>query len=206
MATKKQTTTTADLSAFNYEVSPELLTQAIYVYQENSHRGMSKVKTRGEVNRTTKKVYKQKGTGGARHGSRSANVYVGGGVVFGPVGHKATPVSLNKKMKIRALAGILSLYKKEDRLVVVNPQDLKSQNTKEASKLLPDTKGTLSLVHFNESPEFMKAVANIKDLGLYAANRLNVYKVATSAKLALTPSAVEHLSGRISALSNKKAK
>jgi len=87
MATKKvQTTSLQDLSVFNLEVSPALLTQAIYVYQENTHIGTSKVKTRGEVDLTKKKVYKQKGTGNARHGSKSAPIYVGGGVVFGPRG------------------------------------------------------------------------------------------------------------------------
>lgn len=206
MATKKQTPSTPDLSIFNLTVSPSLLAQAIYVYQENSHQGVSKVKTRGEIDRTKKKVYKQKGTGGARHGARSANVYVGGGVVFGPTGQKLTPVSLNKKMKLRALAGMLSLYRSEDRLIVADPSEMKSQNTKEAAKLLSGNKGSYSLVHYNESPEFMKAVANIKDLDLFAANRLNAFKVAQKSKVVLTPSALAHLATRLSSVLSAKAK
>ena len=69
---------------FEHKINKDLLSQANYVYQERSHIGLRNTKTRSEVNRTTKKIYKQKGTGGARHGSRRANLYVGGGIVFGP--------------------------------------------------------------------------------------------------------------------------
>jgi len=69
---------------FGQKVNMKLLAQANHVYEERSHIGLRSTKTRSEINRTTKKVYKQKGTGGARHGSRRANVFVGGGVVFGP--------------------------------------------------------------------------------------------------------------------------
>src|SRR3989339_658705 len=137
MPTKKVTTTTSqDLSIFSLEVSPSLLAQAIHVYQENSHRGVSKTKTRGEINATKKKVYKQKGTGNARHGAKSAPIFVGGGVVFGPTGLKSAPKSLNQKMKVKALAGILSLYQKENRLSLVSATEIKETSTKSAQKAL----------------------------------------------------------------------
>ncbi len=69
---------------FDVKLNLPLLAQAIRVYEERSHVGLRNTKTRSEVNRTTKKIYKQKGTGGARHGSRRANVFVGGGITFGP--------------------------------------------------------------------------------------------------------------------------
>src|SRR3972149_10697830 len=61
-----------------------LLSQVMHVYQDRLHIGLAKAKTRGEVNRTTKKWYAQKHTGGARHGARSAPIFVGGGVAHGP--------------------------------------------------------------------------------------------------------------------------
>jgi len=69
---------------FGIKVNPLLLAQAIYVYEDRAHVGLRKTKTRSEVERTTKKVYRQKGTGGARHGSRRAPIFVGGGVALGP--------------------------------------------------------------------------------------------------------------------------
>ena len=61
-----------------------LLSQAIHIYRDRAHIGLAKTKTRGEVARTTKKWYRQKGTGGARHGARSAPIFVGGGTAHGP--------------------------------------------------------------------------------------------------------------------------
>jgi len=205
MATKKvQTTTTQDLSIFNKEVSPSLLAQAIYVYQENSHVGVSKVKTRGEINLTKHKVYKQKGTGNARHGAKSAPIFVGGGVVFGPRGLDLKPKSLNKKMKIKALLGALSLYHKEDRLSILDTASIKDSSTKSALKSLGADK--LSLVHFQEDPKTLKAISNLDNITLLSANRLNVYKVVQSPKLVLTPSAYTHLIARLKSVLTAKSK
>jgi large subunit ribosomal protein L4 len=195
-STKKVSTKVLpDLSVFNLEVSPALLAQAIYVYQENSHVGMSKVKTRGEVEYTKKKVYKQKGTGNARHGAKSAPIFVGGGVVFGPRGLKLTPKSLNKKMKIKALLGALSLYKKEDRLSLLDIASIKDYSSKSAVKSLGTDK--LGLVHFHEDPNTLKAIGNLKNITLLSANRLNVYKVVQSPKLVITPGGLTHLIERL---------
>ena len=205
MATKKvQTTNLPDLSVFNQEVSPSLLAQAIYVYQENSHVGMSKVKTRGEVEYTKKKVYKQKGTGNARHGAKSAPIFVGGGVVFGPRGMKLATKSLNKKMKIKALLGALSLYKKEDRLSVLDTTAIKDNSSKSAVKALGTDK--LALVHFQEDPKTLKAIGNLKNIVLLSANRLNVYKVVQNPKLVITPSAYTHLIERLKTALSAKPK
>jgi len=205
MATKKvQPKTISDLSIFNIEVSPSLLAQAIYVYQENSHVGVSKVKTRGEIDLTKKKVYKQKGTGNARHGARSAPIYVGGGVVFGPRGLKLTPKQLNKKMKMKALLGALSLYNKEGRLSLLDIENIKDSSTKSALKIL----GTenIGFVHFREEPKTLQAIGNLKNVVLLSANRLNVFKVVQNSKLVITPSAYTHLVERLKTVLSTKSK
>ena len=205
MPTKKVTTKAQpDLSIFNREVSPALLAQAIYVYQENSHVGMSKVKTRGEVDLTHKKVYKQKGTGNARHGAKSAPIFVGGGIVFGPRGMKLSAKSLNKKMKQKALLGILSVYQKEDRLSLLDTDAVKNHSTKSAIKLLGEDK--LGLVHFQEDPKVLKAIGNLGNINLLSANRLNIYKVVNCPKLVITPSAYQHLVERLSSVLSVKSK
>ncbi len=198
MATKKTTiiaTNKPDLSIFSLEVSPKLIAQAIHIYQENSHRGTSKVKTRGELNISKHKVYKQKGTGNARHGAKSAPIYVGGGVVFGPTGLKSAPKSFNQKMKVKALLGMLSLYKKEDRLVSFDSSDVQDSSTKSAAKIFGTSQA--ALVHYDETPGFLKAVSNLDNLSLLSARRLNAYTVATSPKVFLTASAYDHLVKRL---------
>ena len=99
-----------------------LLAQAIRVYEERSHIGFAKTKTRTEVNRTTKKIYKQKGTGGARHGARSAPIYVGGGTAHGPKPIRRI-LTLPKKMVKLALAQALSLKLSQKQIIVVSGID-----------------------------------------------------------------------------------
>lgn len=199
MATKKTTTTPSvksnDFSIFNLEVSPSLLAQAIHIYRENSHRGVAKTKTRGEVDLTKHKVYKQKGTGNARHGAKSSPVYVGGGVAFGPTGYKTSPMSLNQKMKVKALLGILALYNKEDRLSKVDTASVTTSNTKSAYKVFGSEKA--ALVHFDESKDFINSVSNLSNLSLYSARRLNVYNIALSSKVYFTSSALDYLAKRL---------
>lgn len=197
MATKKSTTTSIqpDFSVFSVEVKPSLITQAIHVYQENSHRGVSKTKTRGEINATKKKVYKQKGTGNARHGAKSAPIYVGGGVPFGPTGLKSAPKSLNQKMKVLALSGVLTLYQKENRLNYIDSSTIKESSTKSAQKVLGTDKA--AFVFFSETEGLLKAVSNLSNITILSARRLNVFNTASSPKVFLTSSAYDHLVKRL---------
>ncbi len=96
-----------------------LLAQAVRVYEERSHIGFAKTKTRTEVNRTTKKIYKQKGTGGARHGARSAPIYVGGGTAHGPKPTRRV-LTLPKKMTKLALSQALSLKFSQKQIFVIS--------------------------------------------------------------------------------------
>lgn len=118
---------------FDQKVNMALLAQAVHVFQERSHIGLRKTKTRSEVNRTTKKVYKQKGTGGARHGSRRANVFVGGGVALGPRPVRRI-LSLSGKMKARARLFAYALKARENELILVSGIS-KIEKTKSVSEL-----------------------------------------------------------------------
>lgn len=111
-----------------------LLAQAVHVQRERSHVGLRNTKTRSEINRTTKKVYKQKGTGGARHGSRRANVFVGGGVTFGPRPERRI-LTLPLALKIKAKSMAFSVKAKLKELQVVEGLD-KLTKTKEVAEFL----------------------------------------------------------------------
>lgn len=104
-----------------FEVKPNLnlLAQVIHVYEERSHTGLRKTQTRSEVNRTTKKIYKQKGTGGARHGSRRANLFVGGGVALGPRPERRI-LKLSTALRNKAKAYAFSVKARQKEIVVVH--------------------------------------------------------------------------------------
>lgn len=119
---------------FDVDGNSGLLAQAVRIYQERSHVGLRNTQTRSEVNRTTKKLYKQKGTGGARHGSRRANLFVGGGVTFGPRPERRVlelPSKLKSKAKFVAFAA-----KAGDKKLVVLEDLNKVEKTKSAAEFL----------------------------------------------------------------------
>ena len=178
-------TKTTDLilpKEFDQKVNLNLLAQAIYVYEERSHVGFRNTTTRSEVNRTTKKVYRQKGTGGARHGSRRANLFVGGGVIFGPRPEKRT-LKLSDKMKSRAKLLAYSLKAKDGQLIAVDGL-AKAQKTKaiaELMKAVSKVKGAKKFT-FVLSEGFGNALKSFRNLKLAntvywkESNAYDIYK------------------------------
>ena len=102
--------------AFAVSVKPQLLAQAVRVYQFNRRQGTASTKTRGEVTGSTRKIYRQKGTGRARHGDIKAPIFVGGGIVGGPK-PKDYSLGINKKQKTKAFFGALTLKLKEKNIL-----------------------------------------------------------------------------------------
>lgn len=166
---------------FGEEVNMNLLAQAIRVYSDRSHTGLAKTQTRAEVNRTKKKLYKQKGTGGARHGSRRAPIFVGGGVAHGPRPVKRELV-LPLKMKKKALGISLSLRGKAEQIVIVSGLD-KVKKTKEAQtlidKLSKEIKGVkkFTFVLSESTLEVNRALRNIKNVSIVQYKNLNAHQV-----------------------------
>ena len=161
-----------------------LLAQAIRVYEDRSHKGTSKVKTRGQVRASTAKIWRQKGTGRARHGDIAAPIFVGGGVAHGPKGVKRI-LFLPKKMRQAALKVSLSLKAKEGKLVVADNLGQLSK-TKEAKKFLDSIIGTIleselpskvTVVLSNASKNAVNVFKNIKNLEITFFKNLNAYKV-----------------------------
>jgi large subunit ribosomal protein L4 len=148
-----------------------LLSQAIRVYEDRSHPGLAKVKTRAEVNRTKKKWYRQKGTGGARHGAKSAPIFVGGGVAHGPKGIKRT-LGLPKAIAQKALKTAVTLKAKGGELFVVSgvsgikkTRDVQDLLRKLGKGLGREVKRA-TFVLSPENIEAKKAAANIEGLSV----------------------------------------
>lgn len=161
-----------------------LLAQAIRVYEARCHPGLSKTKTRGEVKASTRKIYRQKGTGGARHGARSAPIFVGGGKAHGPKG-VVRELNLPKKMRQKALKVALSIKASEARLIVVNSIST-IKKTKEAAKLLKKIissekevgKNARFLFVLSEKNKSVRlALRNIENVETISFKDLNVHRV-----------------------------
>lgn len=111
-----------------------LIAQAVRVYQDRSHPGLAYTKTRSEVDKTKKKWYKQKGTGGARHGAKSAHIFVGGGVAFGPKGVKRT-LHLTSGIARSAAKAAFALRIKTEHVVAIDGLT-KLSKTRDAAELI----------------------------------------------------------------------
>lgn len=161
---------------FGKDSNLDLIAHVNYVLNNRSHVGLRNTKTRSEVNRTTKKVYKQKGTGGARHGSRRANVFVGGGIVFGPRAVKRT-LYVTRKMKQIARNGALSLKAKAGEIKVVSGID-KLAKTSDISKFLKsfETKKVTFFVSEKnlKSLRYFRNIRNLSAMPFAKANVLNI--------------------------------
>lgn len=167
---------------FEKEVNLNLLAQASRVYEDLGHFGLRKTKTRSEVNRTKKKVYKQKGTGGARHGSKNAPIFVGGGVAFGP-----RPISrvleLSQKMRNVAKNMAITLKVKEKEMVLIDGVE-KIAKTKEANAVLEKVAKDLNKKKFTfaaseenrGSIKFFRNLANTESISFRNITALNVLK------------------------------
>jgi large subunit ribosomal protein L4 len=174
------------------------LIQRVIVWQLAKRRaGTHKTKTRGEVNRTTKKVYRQKGTGSARHGARSAPLYVGGGKAMAPV-VRSHEFDLPKKIRAAGLRHALSAKARDSKLIVLDSASVKEAKTKGLAKRLGKLgSGHLLIVDGAFEPNFQLSARNLAKVSLLPAEGLNVYDVLRRDTLVMTKAAVKAIEERL---------
>lgn len=195
---KSKTSTDVNEIIFNSKVNKDLLSQAIRVYLSNQRQGTSQVKTRSAVIRTKKKWFKQKGTGNARHGSRNAPIFVGGGVAHGPKGLTHWRLKLTKRLKAQALVAALSAQKQN--LMVCDAIEDLNGKTKAAAQLFDkmNLTGTKILVVLAEAKEnTLKSMRNLPRVIVTRAVRLNIYEVALADKIIISTAAVKTIEERL---------
>lgn len=183
---------------FGVHINLQIIAQAVRVYRANQREGSASTKTRGEVAGSTRKIYKQKGTGKARHGGIRAPVFVGGGIVFGPRPRDYAK-NLPQAMRAQALTSALSYQQKEGRIVVVEKTNDVVPKTAVAAKGLTKMgiiTPVLIVVHDAHSP-FVKAVRNIKNVTTVPAALVTTYDVVTHKTLCMTKESIEILAKRI---------
>ena len=169
---------------FDEEVNSTLLAQAVRVYEDRFHGGTHKTKTRGEIALSTRKIYRQKGTGLARHGAKSAPLFVGGSKAHGPKKEKRT-LTLSKKLKRKSLDSALSMKASEGVVVLVNGIS-SIKKTKEAVILIKRIKedkkigDRLILVALSEKNRnnylFFRNIKNVNVVGFESLNAYMIYR------------------------------
>lgn len=196
---KGEITGTMDLPSawFGSKINRTLIAQAVRVYLANQRQGGANTKTRGEVEGSTRKIYRQKGTGKARHGSIRAPIFVGGGIVFGP---KRRDYSLKfpKEMKRQALMGALSWAQKENMVKVVEGMNTLPPKTREFAKLFEKmqiNKGVLLVLTDMSSP-VAPGSRNLPYIDIASAANLTTYDVVTHRTIIFETQAIDTLSKR----------
>ena len=179
------------------EIRADILQRCVVWQLAKRRAGTHKIKTRNEVARTGKKMYKQKGTGGARHGSRKAAQFVGGAKTHGPV-NRSHEIDLPKKVRALALRHALSSKAKDGSLVVLDSVSLTAPKT--AALRVQLTKLGLKNALVIAGPEvdtnLKLAARNIPHLDVLPDAGLNVYDVLRHHTLVLTRAAVEAIEAR----------
>lgn len=160
---------------FGIEPNVSVMHQALVRQLANRRLGTHKAKTRGEVTRTKAKWYRQKGTGRARHGSRNAPIFVGGGVAHGPRPRKYTQ-KMPRKMRRLALRSALSAKAAEERIIVLDAIDFDGPKTRSMvdtlENLSVDGSAVILLPERNENVE--RSASNLPDVKTLRAHYLNV--------------------------------
>jgi large subunit ribosomal protein L4 len=191
--------------AFGEKDNPQLMAQVVKVYLSNQRKAQAKAKTRGEVSGSRIKIWRQKGTGRARHGDRYAPIFVGGGVAHGPSGEANFKKRVPKKMKAKALAVALSLKAQEKEIRVLTGLEKIEGKTKEMAAFLKMLTKKEEMI--KKAPKFLlilsekmekvfQASRNLPNLEISLARNVHPYQILNNDLLLLDKEAVKKLEER----------
>lgn len=183
---------------FGQEVNEKLIAQYVRVYLNNQRQGNANTKTRSEVIGSTQKIWRQKGTGRARHGAPKANLFRGGGVTFGPKPRDFS-MSLNKKQKKQALFGTLSQKAASEMIMILDAKDIgttpKTQMMVKALKGMKVEGKALIVLSRVENNVIVKSLRNIDQIEITQATTLNAYDVLNHRSIIFVDDALSVLQG-----------
>ncbi|MEW9922405.1 50S ribosomal protein L4 [Marimonas sp. MJW-29] len=186
-----------DEALFGLEPRADILHRVVRWQRNNAQQGTHKVKTRSEVSYSTKKIYRQKGTGGARHGDRGAPIFRKGGIYKGP-----TPRShghdLTKKFRKLGLRHALSAKMKEGALVIIDAATAEGKTAALAKQVKNlGWKRALVIDGASVDENFAQAARNIQGLDILPSMGANVYDILKRDTLVITKAGVEALEARL---------
>ena len=183
---------------FGLEPRADILHRVVRYQLAKRQAGTHKVKTRSETSYTGKKIYRQKGTGGARHGDRNAPIFRGGGVYKGPK-VRSHAHELTKKFRKLGLKHALSAKANAGALVVLDAAENKSGKTKDLAAQINKLGWKKALIvdgaHVNE--QFLQASRNIEGLDILPSQGANVYDIMKAHTLVITKAGAAELEARL---------
>ncbi len=185
---------------FGAKVNQPLLATAVRVYLANQREGSASTKTRGEVTGSTRKIYRQKGTGRARHGAITAPIFVGGGIVFGPRPRSYT-LKLPEKMRKAALASALTAAYTSGNIIFVDGMETLVPKTKQFVQTLTQVgaSGSTLLVVPEMLESVLRGARNIDGVEVIPAANLNAYVIVSHQKIVMMKHAVSVVAKRFEA-------
>ena len=188
-----------DENVFGIEPNDHAIYLDVVQYLNHQRQGTSKTKDRSEVAYSTKKLGRQKGGGGARHGSLKANIFVGGGRVFGPK-PRLYRTKLNKKVKSLARCSALSYKAQENAITLVEPFVMEAPKTNELLSILENVKaGTrkvLVVLPENSTNIFLSS-RNLPEVKVITVDEINTYAIMNANSLVLIDGVQDILSARV---------
>ena len=184
---------------FSAKVNHKLVGNVLYKTNANYKKRHAKTKQQNEVSGPTSKIYAQKGTGNARHASRKAPIFVGGGVAHGPKGELAYKKrKLNKTEKKQSIASLISEKNKNNNLIVFSNFDSKIKKTKEMNIILKKFEILNSLIILDKSSKenIEKSIRNIPNIKVTDINHFSAFDIVKFKKIVFTESSLKELEKR----------
>mgnify|MGYP001308944305 FL=1 len=181
------------------KVNNRLLKYVIDWQLNHSKKRVAKTKQRNEVVGSTRKIYAQKGTGGARHSSRKAPLFVGGGIAHGPKGDNYKIKKINKKIRKLALAQTISKKKFNNELFILDDVKKEIKKTKIFNTFLNKNKISNVLIVTDKETEknIIKSVRNLPDVKLINESGTNVYDLVRYKNVLFTTSSIKNIQERL---------
>ena len=186
---------------FSAKINHKLVSAVLYKTNANYKGRHAKTKQQNEVSGPTSKIYAQKGTGNARHASRKAPIFVGGGIAHGPKGELAYKKrKLNKSEKKLGIASLISEKKKNNDLIIFSDFNSEIKKTKEMSNILKKFKILNSLIILDKTSKdkIEKSIRNIPNIKVTDINHFSAFDIIKFKKVVFTESSVKELEKRYS--------
>ena len=186
---------------FSAKINKKLVDNVLYKTNANYKGRHGKTKQQNEVTGSTSKIYAQKGTGGARHASRKAPIFVGGGVAHGPKGELAYKKrKLNKSEKKLSIASLITEKNNLKNLIIFNDFSTEIKKTKEMSAIVKKFEITHSLIILDKSSKekIEKSIRNIPNVKVTDINHFSAFDIIKFKKVVFTESSVKELEKRYS--------
>ena len=197
---KKDTIEVLD-KIFSAKINSKLVSSVLYKTNANYKGRHAKTKQQNEVSGPTSKIYAQKGTGGARHASRKAPIFVGGGIAHGPKGELAYKKrKLNKNEKKLSVASLITEKNNNKNLLILNDFSSEIKKTKEMSAIVKklDITNSLIILDNNSKEKVEKSARNIPNVKVTDVNHFSSYDIIKFKKVVFTESAVKELEKKYS--------